>query len=169
MAVDVRDPANRLPADVRGLLPGYLDGVLWAPDRSVPVHPESIRRFAKELHQDRAACFVPEIPVASELGLPKYEPLLYWAPAPRSLVSRGLRMLRNGVRQLKGTANRFDAIPADCERITGLSKEEQVHYFADHLHAICWKPAQVSVTGYSFGILNLVNYSINMSFRCLAD
>lgn len=140
MAVDVHDPASRLPADVRGLLPGYLDGVLWAPDRVVPIHPESVRRFAKELHQDRAACFVPEIPVASELGLPRYEPLLYWTPSPASLRGRAARFIRN----LLGP-HPFETVPVDCDRITGLSKEEQIHYFADHLHAICRQPTQVSV------------------------
>jgi MoaA/NifB/PqqE/SkfB family radical SAM enzyme len=145
VAVDIRDPAGRLPVDVRELLPGFLDGTLWAPDRSVPIHPESIRRFAKGLRQDLAACFVPEIPVASELGLPRYESLLYWLPGRVT----ALRRLWHRMHSRLATNGRNGAatieMPADTIRVSDLTAAEAVHYFVEHLEKVCPKPLQVSV------------------------
>ncbi|MBI4401206.1 MAG: radical SAM protein [Nitrospirae bacterium] len=126
-------------------MPADLRGVLFAPDRLVPIHRESVRRFVTRIRQDRPACFIPEVPVASELGLPRYEPLLYWIPAHRDIAGRVWQRIRERLGSVVGGRAVVTQVPAHCEQFTELSREEQVHYFAEHLHAICPKPIQVSV------------------------
>lgn len=143
MAIKVLDPGKSLPPGVEALLPAGLDGTLVAPDRQVPLHPESVKRFLSHMQADRSVCFLPEIPVATELGLPRYEPLLYWVPAPRNMTGRVRARLRQALRRLRGPV--VPPLPPSCERMADLNKEEQVHYFADHIHVIAPKPIQVSV------------------------
>lgn len=145
MSIEIRDDGGHLPDGVEALLPSGFQGILFAPDRSVPIHLDSARRFLARIQQDRPACFVPEVPAASELGLPRYEPLLYWTPYPRSMATRVWRRIRGGLRSVLRGGQASTPVPADCERIAELGRDEQIHYFADHLQAVCHKPIQVSV------------------------
>lgn len=140
---------ERLPTDYRSRLPMGQSGVLVTPDRGLPIHPQSLDRFAKVMCQGRPAYYVPEIPVATELGLPKYPPLLYWLPLVPSQ-----ELLSNRIRHWLGRESIGRAPEVDIEaivnhpdvvRVTETTKEEQVHYFADHFPAVCPKPIQVSV------------------------
>mgnify|MGYP000324320870 CR=1 FL=1 len=140
----VDDPAGRLPPDAATTLARLGPGTLLVPDRGVPIHPASLAAVAAS-RRDRPTCFVPEIPVSSELGLPRWEPVLAWFPGQPSwgnwtrALSRRLFARRSG---------RRDASAEDlgqCERIGLTSREEQIHYFVDHYPAICPSPIQVSV------------------------
>ena len=79
-SISIEDPAGRLPDGARSILPLGLAGKLIVPDRGVPVHEESLITFATQMDRTRRLCFVPEVPISSELGLPAWEPLLYWVP-----------------------------------------------------------------------------------------
>jgi pyruvate-formate lyase-activating enzyme len=168
LSIEICDPARRLPAGALELLSSLEGGTLVVPDRGVPVHPASVARLAAMAGRsarprsergiagrgsDRPLAFVPEIPVASELGLPRYEPVLFWLPKPQATSDRGSiprRLLRRLFhrRLFRRRASRRQAMPPElehCERIALASEDEQIHYFADHFHAIHPAPAQVNV------------------------
>lgn len=145
MAVKVHDQGHRLPSDVMEVPSTSVNGVLFVPDRGVPIHPESVGRLLHRIQADRALCFIPEIPVATDLGMPRYEPLLYWIPLPKSRASRVKLRLREALRTWKYGSAWSPPIPPDCGRLSELSRQEQLHYFVDHVSAVCPTPRQVSV------------------------
>jgi len=113
-------------------------------DAGVPIHPASLAKVAETAGPERPLCFVPEIPVASQLGLPRYEPILGWFPGPaRNTPSLARRVLRRlaGRPALPPPAWDFQ----QCQPVALTSREEQVHYFADHYSALRPGPIQVSV------------------------
>lgn len=122
-SISIEDPAGRLPDGARSILPLGLAGKLIVPDRGVPVHEESLITFATQMDRTRRLCFVPEVPISSELGLPAWEPLLYWVP--------------------EGAYG--DDEDAPFERVVETTGEERVHYFVQHYGVISPKPIQVSV------------------------
>lgn len=138
------DPAGRLPPDAAARLAPLGPGTLVVPDRGVPIHPASVAAVAAA-GRDRPTCFVPEIPVSSDLGLPRWAPVLAWFPDrptdegwPRSLARR--LFARWG--------GRPETLPEDfgqCRRVGLTSREEQIHYWADHYAAVFPHPIQVSV------------------------
>ncbi len=140
------DPADRLPPDAAVVLAPLGAGTLVVRDRGVPIHPASVAKVAAVAGQDRSLCFVPEIPVASELGLPRYEPILAWFPGARA-DSRSLprRILSRLVGRPVVAANVGDWDFQQCERIALTSEAEQIHYFVEHYAAICPSPIQASV------------------------
>ena len=145
MSVKIYDRGHRLPPTFREVKSTYLNGMLFVPDRGVPIHPESVGRLFDRMHPDHALCFVPEIPVATDLGLPRYEPLLYWLPFPKTLVSRCMLHPREALRKWRHGSAWSPPIPPDCGRLTELGRQEQLHYFVDHVSAVCPTPRQVSV------------------------
>ncbi len=140
---------ERLPSDFRSVLPVDRPGMLLVPDRGVPIHPESIRRFARAIEEGVPAYYVPEIPISTKLGLPRYEPLLYWMPkSSRKQNFFGTllqRLRRNGAVH----SAQLDPISVvshpQSRRLVEATQEEQVHYFADYFPVLCPKPIQVSV------------------------
>jgi MoaA/NifB/PqqE/SkfB family radical SAM enzyme len=142
----VLDPAGRLSPESGPLLARLHAGTLVVPDRGVPIHPASVAKVAELAGRDRSLCFVPEIPVATELGLPRYEPILGWFPGMRpetvSLPRRILRRLAGRPAAPTGM-ERWDF--RQCDRIALASEPEQIHHFVDHFAAICPSPIQVSV------------------------
>jgi pyruvate-formate lyase-activating enzyme len=161
LSIEVRDPAGRLPPEAVEILSSLEGGTLIVPDRGVPIHPASVARVAAtagRFPRPRSArgawseasgwplAFVPEIPVASELGLPRYEPVLYWLPQGRSNGGSAPRRLLG--RLFRRRQSPLEASPPEleqCERIALDGQDEQIHYFADHFDAICPAPLQVSV------------------------
>jgi hypothetical protein len=139
-ALTIVDPAGRLPREAHAWLRRSRPGVLWVPDRGVPLHPISARRLA-ELIDDKPLSYVPTIPTTSDIGLPRYEPLLYWLPdadetvvstltTPSGAEAQVLRQIGRGGEGVVG--------------ITDTTPDEQVYYFADHYRAVSSKPIQVS-------------------------
>lgn len=127
--IAIEDPGHRLPPGSRALLPSHLSGVLVVPDRGVPVHPDSVLELAKSMEAGRPLELVPEVPVASELGLPAWEPLLYWLPGTR---------LGRWARRLLGAGSGF-------ERVVDSGEASRLHYFGRHYPAVAPRPLQVSV------------------------
>jgi pyruvate-formate lyase-activating enzyme len=165
-SIEIRDPAGRLPPNALAILSSLQGGTLVVPDRGVPIHPASLARVAAIADRsprprsgrgaggegsDHPIAFVPEIPVASELGLPRYEPVLYWLPQTRSPSgSAPRRLFRRLFRRRLFRRRQSPLEPAlpeleHCQRVALAGEEEQIHYFADHFHAICPAPVQVSV------------------------
>lgn len=127
--IAIEDPANRLPEGSRSLLPSQVSGVLLVPDRGVPVHPDSVLELAKRMEMGKPLQLVPEVPVASELGLPAWEPVLVWLPGTR---------LGRWARRLLGA---FEGL----ERVIDSGPASRVHYFGRHYAALAPRPLQVSV------------------------
>lgn len=142
----VRDPGRRLPATAADLLqrPG-LAGVLTVTDK-VPIHPDSVARFAAAMGPDEALAWAPEVPVVTNLGLPRYEPLLRWEPVRKPTLKDALPRLRRAVGRLRSGQPAGAASPArEARRLTDTTIPERVHYFATHFGALSQKPIQVSV------------------------
>lgn len=143
MRFEIQDQGRRLPEGARKTLRGHADGIFYIPDCGVPIHPESAQRLAGLIPRHKAICFVPEIPIASELRFPKYPPILYWIPRynlPQLSWWQRISGLPLSKRRITNVQ-----IPQDVERITETGQPEQIHYFAEHFGAISQKPAQVSV------------------------
>ncbi len=135
-----------MPPDASSHLAGLGPGTLVVPDRGVPIHPASVAAVAAAAGSDRTQCFVPEVPVATDLGLPRCEPVLGWFPGVLPEVGSFPRRI------LRRLAGRPVAPPGgeaydfrQCERVSLSSEPEQVHYFVDHYAAIRPNPVQVSV------------------------
>jgi MoaA/NifB/PqqE/SkfB family radical SAM enzyme len=123
-------------------------GTLVVPDRGAPVHPASVARLVAEAgvaDRERPLCFVPEIPVASELGLPRWAPILAWFPGDRSRDGRMRSLARRLFARWRGPGGESLEDLGQCERIALTSEEEQIHYFVDHYAAVCPNPIQASV------------------------
>lgn len=144
MSVKVSDPGSRLPKESLSIISLGAKGTLVVPDRGIAIHPDSVRQLLTMTPLDRPAAFVPRIPVASDLGLPQYKPLLYWLPTlstPQAIL-HGIRDYLAG----KGCdPDKTVELDKKTQWITATSKDEQIYYFVDNLHAFCQKPAQVSV------------------------
>lgn len=140
----VEDPAGRLPPDAATVLARLDGGTLVVPDRGVPIPLASVAAVA-EAARDRPVCFVPEIPISSELGLPGWEPVLAWFPADRPRLGSPGWLSRRifGRRAGRSDVQHWDF--QQCQRVALASQEEQIHYFVDHYAAICPSPIQVSV------------------------
>lgn len=144
--VVVHDPARRLPA--LELPFGELAGALVVPDRGVPIHADSFRRFVATMRRDEPLAWTPEVPVSTALGLPRYDgPLLEWIPAQRPTLQDALPRLRRALGRLRSgqAGSSGTQLPADARRIVETTVDERVHYFATHFGAISRKPIQVSV------------------------
>ncbi len=143
MKITVHDPGNRLPREFRSSLPKAVHGTLLVPDHGVPIHPASAERFLSRISQDKSLCFTPEIPVASQLGLPKYEPLIYWYPDRETTLPMWQRLV--GRMHLPGRTAPGLSGTSKPEALTETNPVERLHYFVSHLNAISPKPAQVSI------------------------
>ncbi|MBE1426401.1 MoaA/NifB/PqqE/SkfB family radical SAM enzyme [Desulfomicrobium macestii] len=124
---------------VRAARESSLGGELLLCPEAAPLHPTSIAAFFGSLKPDTVNYFVPVIPVSSELGLPKYDPLMIWVPdhvsVPREeLLKRPFAPLRLG--REAGVV---------FHRVEGASMTEQEHYFVDHFGSVSARPVQVSV------------------------
>lgn len=138
--------------DIGGNLPEGLSisslfkesGTLLVPDNTTPIHPASLKRFAEEVSSNREYYFLPTIPIASELGMPQYKPLMHWLPNTGNPFRSGWQKVKTFFsegREILPHLNLFpDAIP-----VTNVSKEEQIYYFVDNFKTISPKPTQVSV------------------------
>jgi MoaA/NifB/PqqE/SkfB family radical SAM enzyme len=144
-ALRVVDPARRLPPEAAASLARLGTGTVVVPDRGVPIHPASVAKVAAVAGPDRPLCFVPEIPVASDLGLPRYEPVLAWFPGNRRKIDSSRWLPRRIFARLAGRADTEDFDLQQCQRVALTSQAEQLHYFVDHYAAICPNPIQVSV------------------------
>lgn len=116
-----------------------LGGELLDCSGSVPLHEASIATFFGALRPGAIHYFVPAVPVASELGLPAYDPLLFWVPDGIAVSREALLARPFAPARLQRETG------APLRRIEGVSLEEQEHYFVDHYGAICPLPRQVSV------------------------
>lgn len=157
--MQITGATHRLPANYMEGLPADADGTLHVEERNVPVHPLSVARMGKFIQSDgigQRGYFVPEIPISSDLGMPRYEPLLYWTPANAPVYREPvMRVLRRWASNAKSTLLRRplrhsaarSSLPflEGARKISESTKEEQVHYFSDHFGAISPKPIQVSV------------------------
>jgi len=143
-SIVIEDPAGRLPAGVREILPSNASGRLFVPDRGAPVHPDTVSALAKRMDAGRRLCSVPEVPMSSQLGLPAWKPLLYWEPG--GIWSRIRHRMGRGGEPI-----------GDFEPIVGTTLDERVHYFARHYPALSPKPSQVSVV-----VANVCNLSCVM-------
>ncbi len=140
--LQIFDPASRLPPETSALLPQGPQGTLWVPDRGVPVHASSVQRLLSRIQQRMVASYTPEIPVTSDLGLPRYRPLLYWLPDERELHS--LADISDNPADEDRFIRALEAKSDGMERIVETSLSEQAHYFADHFGTVCPHPIQVS-------------------------
>jgi MoaA/NifB/PqqE/SkfB family radical SAM enzyme len=104
-----------------------------------------LAKVAAAAGPDKPLCFVPEIPVASELGLPRYEPVVAWFPDRRTRFQSAHTLSRRVFARLAGRPHAETWDLQQCERIGLTSQAEQLHYFVDHYAAICPSPIQVSV------------------------
>ena len=141
----IRDPGKRLPTEANGYLTQLGSGMLIAEDCGVAIHTKSVQRLVQYVREkpSETISFVPEIPVSTELGLTRYHPLLYWIPKTRERVIDRVKL---AALHMPFASNlRSMLLPSGSTQIVETSKDEQVHYFADHFHEVCPTPTQVSV------------------------
>ena len=140
--IEILDEGGRLPADAAERLQNSTRGVLYVPDRGVPIHEDSFARIIKTMAQTEPTHLDPHIPVATELGLPKYEPLAYWCPG-KTATSRGL-LSRLWNRNFRLDSTAFAPDEDNSTALIETTPEEQVHYFATNFPVLCPQPIQVS-------------------------
>lgn len=141
----IQDPAGRLPPGAHEVLGKLGPGTLFVPDRGVPIHPASLAHLAA-LAGPRPLSFVPEIPIASQLGLARYQPILYWLPDPRPRHPWRFSAFWDWLSGRAGPGEQTATLDLhNCLRVPLRSEAEQIHYFADHFPAVAPAPIQVSV------------------------
>ncbi|RCJ22424.1 radical SAM protein [Nostoc sp. ATCC 43529] len=132
----VKDTQNLLPTPIKNhwLMP---DMILEIPPHGIPLHPKSLDRiFAAVKSVNRILAFRPNLPVASEIGLPPYPTLAYLYPQQLANFSTHLLAEFNS----KSQENFSESIPITLISQTDI--DEQQHYFADY-YGIAVKPLYV--------------------------
>ncbi|MFN6537389.1 MAG: radical SAM/SPASM domain-containing protein [Nostoc sp. EkiNYC01] len=132
----IKDTQKLLPTPIKNhwQMP---DMILEIPPHGIPLHPKSLDRiFAAVKSGNRILAFRPNLPVASELGLPPYPTLAYLYPQQLGNFSTQLLAELNS----KSEENFSDSIPITVISQTDI--DEQQHYFADY-YGIAVKPLYV--------------------------
>ncbi|MHC4115119.1 MAG: radical SAM/SPASM domain-containing protein [Planctomycetota bacterium] len=144
MKTKIQDDMGRLPVGVPIEVSDEAEGRIFVPDRGICIHPESVRRFLSKINSNTPLCFIPRIPVASKLGMPSFEPLIYWIPSDRGNNKSLWKRIFEAVTYKKSDAV-STSIPDNIDITTEISKEEEIYYFSDSIKIVCPKPLQVNV------------------------
>ena len=127
----IQDLSPEIDAKIRSFNSSHPNTIELA-NNGVPLHPESIDRLLQTAKANPHAiiAFQPTLDVTSELGLPAYPILAYvYPPEYQQIWSQ----IKPRIAQFLQIPN-FDRLP--LLPLNQISKEEQVHYFANHYGAV---------------------------------